>query len=232
MIELFPEGFEEVDHADGIELIAYTDAGGEERVWHTFGGVRATDVSGDWRDRWKDFHSPVRIGPLWIGPPWHDPPPDATAIVIEPGRAFGTGAHATTRLCIELLLEQEPCPVVDLGCGSGVLAIVAAKLGFAPVLAIDSDENAVAATAANAAANSASVETLHADVFVDETPPAELMLANITRQALEQLAPRLRCARLISSGYLPTDADELAPFRHVRRVTRDGWAADLYEAAQ
>ena len=194
MIELFPEGFEEVDHADGVELIAYTDAGGEERLWHTFGGVRRTDIAGDWRDRWKAFHRPVRVGPLWIGPSWHEPPADATAIVIDPGRAFGTGAHPTTRLCVELLLEQEPCPVVDLGCGSGVLAIAAAKLGFAPVLALDSDENAVAATVTNAAANGVSIETRRADVFVEETPPAELMLANITRQTLEELAPRLRCA--------------------------------------
>jgi ribosomal protein L11 methyltransferase len=232
MIELFPEGFEEVDHADGIELIAYTDAGGEERLWHAFGGARRTEISGDWRDRWKEFHRPVRIGPLWIGPSWHEPPDDSTAIVLDPGRAFGTGAHATTRLCIELLLDQEPCPVIDLGCGSGVLAIAAAKLGFAPVLALDSDANAVAATVANAAGNGVSIETRLADVFVEETPPAELVLANITRQALEALAPRLRCGQLISSGYLPTDAEELASFRHVRRLTQDGWAADLYEAAQ
>jgi ribosomal protein L11 methyltransferase len=232
MIELFPEGFEEVDHADGVELIAYTDDGGEERLWHAFGGVRGTEIAEDWRDRWKEFHRPVRVGPLWIGPPWHDAPADATAVVLEPGRAFGTGAHATTRLCVELLLDEAPSPVIDLGSGSGVLAIVAAKLGFAPVLAIDSDENAVAATVANAAANGVLVEARRADVLVEDIPPTELMLANITRQALEQLAPRLDCSRLISSGYLPTDEQELASFRHVRRLTRDGWAADLYEAAQ
>jgi ribosomal protein L11 methyltransferase len=232
MIELFPEGFEEVDHADGVELIAYTDAGGEERLWHAFGGARGAEIPGDWRERWKEFHRPVRVGPLWIGPPWDEPPGDAIGVVIDPGRAFGTGAHATTRLCIELLLEEDRCPVMDLGCGSGVLAIAAAKLGFMPVLAIDSDQNAVAATIANAAANGVSIETRHADVLLDETPPAELVLANITRQALEELGPRLRCARLVSSGYLPTDPDELAGFRLVRRVTQDGWAADLYEAAQ
>jgi len=175
---------------------------------------------------------PVQIGPLWIGPSWHDAPADATAIVLDPGRAFGTGAHATTRLCIELLLEEQPCPVIDIGCGSGVLSIAAAKLGFAPVLALDSDENAVAATAANAAANGVSVETRHADLLIEEPPASELVLANITRQVLEELAPRLRCGRLVSSGYLPTDEVELATFNHVRRVTQDGWAADLYEAAQ
>jgi ribosomal protein L11 methyltransferase len=232
MIELFPEGFEEVDHADGVELVAYTDAGGEERLWHVFGGVRRTDVPGDWRDRWKEFHRPVRIGKLWIGPSWYEPPADATAVVLDPGRAFGTGAHATTRLCVELLLEEERSSVVDLGCGSGILAIIAAKLGFAPVVAIDSDDNAVAATSANAAANKVSVETRRADILVEDVPPSELVLANITRPALEMLAPRLRCERLVSSGYLPTDSKEIASFRHVRRLTRDGWAADLYEAAQ
>jgi ribosomal protein L11 methyltransferase len=230
MIELFPEGFEEVDHADGIELVAYTDAGGEERLWHTFGGVRKTEVPGDWRERWKEFHRPVRIGPLWIGPSWDEPPADVIAIVLDPGRAFGTGAHPTTGLCVELLLEEEPSSVVDLGCGSGVLAIVAAKLGFAPVIAIDADENAVAATLLNAAANGVSVDARRADVLAGEAPEVELALANITREALEALAPHLRCKRLVSSGYLPTDRSELAHFRHVRRTTRDGWAADLYEA--
>jgi ribosomal protein L11 methyltransferase len=230
MIELFPEGFEEVDHADGVELVAYTDAGGEERLWHTFGGVRKTEIPGDWRERWKEFHRPVRIGPLWIGPSWHEPPADVIAIVLDPGRAFGTGAHPTTGLCVELLLEQEPSPVVDLGCGSGVLAIVAAKLGFAPVIAIDADENAVAATLLNAAANGVSIDARHADVLAGKAPEVELALANITREALETLAPHLQCKRLVSSGYLPTDASELAQFRHVRRTTRDGWAADLYEA--
>jgi ribosomal protein L11 methyltransferase len=230
MIELFPEGFEEVDHAHGVELVAYTDAGGEERLWHTFGGVRKTEVAGDWRDRWKEFHRPVRVGPLWIGPSWHEPPADAIAIVLDPGRAFGTGAHPTTRLCVELLLELEPSSVVDLGCGSGVLAIVAAKLGFAPVIALDADANAVTATALNAAVNGVSVDARRADILAQQAPAADLALANITRPVLEGLAPRLRCKRLVSSGYLPTDPRELPGFRHVRRSTRDGWAADLYEA--
>ena len=231
MLELFPEGFEEVASADGVELVAYTDSGGEERMWHVFGGARAKDVAADWRDRWKSFHHPVRVGPLWIGPPWIEPPPSGTAIVIEPGRAFGTGAHPTTQLCIELLLELERGSVADLGCGSGVLAIAAAKLGFAPVLAFDSDEHAVAATRANAGANGADVTVTTADVLSIELPQTEIALANITRPMLQALAPRLRARRLVSSGYLPTDETTLDSFRHVRRITRDSWAADLYEAA-
>jgi len=229
MLELFPQGFEEVDSSDGIELVAYTDASGEERLWHVFGGVRGQDVAADWRDRWKAFHQPVRLGPLWIGPPWADPPPDATPVVIDPGRAFGTGAHPTTQLCVELMLELEPASVVDVGCGSGVLSIVAAKLGFAPVIALDADENAVAATIANAAANGVEVDARRSNVLDGEAPAAEVALANITRDSVEALAPRLRSETLVTSGYLPTDNAPLRGFRHLRRITRDGWAADHYE---
>jgi ribosomal protein L11 methyltransferase len=232
MLELFPEGFEEIDRPDGVELVAYTDAGGEERLWHVFGGVRGEDVAADWRDRWREFHRPVRVGPIWVGPPWHEPPAGTTAIVIDPGRAFGTGAHPTTQLCLELLLELEPGSALDLGCGSGVLAIVAAKLGCTPVIALDADENAVAATRANARTNGVQIDVRLADVFGGELPASEIALANITRPALEMVAPRLRSTRVVSSGYLPTDQIELPSLRHVRRITRDGWAADAYEATQ
>jgi ribosomal protein L11 methyltransferase len=231
MLELFPEGFEEVDGADGIELVAYTDSSGEERLWHSFGGVRGEDVAADWRDRWKSFHQPVRLGPLWIGPPWHDLPTDATAIVIDPGRAFGTGAHPTTQLCIELLLQLEPGSAVDFGCGSGVLAIVAAKFGFAPVIALDSDASAVEATRLNAAANGVSIDVRHADALTDSPPAGDVALVNITRAALTALAPRLRSRFLVTSGYLVTDEPSLPRFGHVRRMTRDGWAADLHVAS-
>jgi ribosomal protein L11 methyltransferase len=174
----------------------------------------------------------VQIGSLWIGPPWEEPPADVTAVVIEPARAFGTGAHPTTQLCVQLLLALGRGSVVDLGCGSGVLAIVAAKAGFAPVLALDSDAHAVAATRANAAANGVDVEARLADVFAADLPRADVALANITRTALESLGARLHARWLISSGYLPTDPSALEPFRHVRRITRGGWAADLYEAAE
>ena len=229
MLELFPEGFEEVDGSDGVELVAYTDPSGEERLWHSFGGVRGEDVAADWRDRWKSFHQPIRLGPLWIGPPWHDAPADATAIVIDPARAFGTGAHPTTQLCIELLLELEPASAVDFGCGSGILSIVAAKLGFAPVVALDVDANAVEATRLNAAANDVVLDVRLADLLAQPVPSGEVALANITSPAAKTLAPRLRSRVLLTSGYLVTDEPSLPPFRHVRRVTRDGWAADVYE---
>ena len=230
MLELFPEGFEEVEGVDGVELVAYTDSSGEERLWHSFGGVRGQDVAADWRDRWKSFHRPVRIGPLWIGPPWEAQPADATPIVIDPGRAFGTGAHPTTQLCIGLLLELEQSSAVDLGCGSGVLAIVAAKLGFAPVIAVDSDANAVEATRANAAANGVDIDVHQTDVLADPLPAGDVAIANITWPAVQALVPRVQARLLVTSGYLVTDDQSLPPFSHVRRVTRDGWAADLHRA--
>ena len=228
MLELFPEGFEEIDTHDGIELVAYTGADGEERLWQTFGGVRGEDLVADWRDRWKHFHRPVRVGRLWIGPSWHEAPADAVAIVVDPGRAFGTGAHPTTRLCIQLLSELEPASVADLGCGSGVLGIVAAKLGFGPVFALDSDEHAISATVANAVANAVLLEARRADVLRAELPRVGVAVANITRTTLEALAPRLHSKWLVSSGYLPTDPVLLPPFQHVRRLTYEGWAADLH----
>jgi ribosomal protein L11 methyltransferase len=232
MLELFPEGFEEVASADGIELVAYTDAGGEEKLWQAFGGARSGEVAVDWRERWKAFHRPVRVGAFWIGPPWLEAPPGATTVTIEPARAFGTGAHPTTQLCAELLLELERGSIVDLGCGSGVLAILAAKAGFAPVTAVDVDEHAVAATRANAAANGVVVDAQLGDVLTHELPQADVALANITHAALEALAPRLRARRLVTSGYLTADEPELVGFRPVMRRARQGWAADLYESAQ
>jgi ribosomal protein L11 methylase PrmA len=194
-----------------------------------FGGVRGQDVAADWRDRWKAFHQPVRVGPLWIGPPWHDPPADATAIVIDPGRAFGTGAHPTTQLCVELMLELEPASVVDFGCGSGVLSIVAAKLGFTPVIALDADENAVAATIANAAANGVEVDARQANVL-DGVSPRGGGRSEHHPHLGGGARPRLRSRSLVTSGYLPTDDAALPGFRHLRRITRGGWAADHYEA--
>jgi ribosomal protein L11 methyltransferase len=174
------------------------------------------------------FHRPVRIGRLWIGPPWESPPPDASAVTIDPGRAFGTGAHPTTRLCLELLLELERGSVVDLGCGSGVLAIAAVKLGFGPVVAVDADTAAVEAARTNAAANGVSLEVREADVFIGTVPDADAALANISLEAVERLGPHLRASAFVASGYLERDEPTLPPFRRVERRVADRWAADLY----
>ncbi|MEO5576584.1 MAG: 50S ribosomal protein L11 methyltransferase [Gaiellaceae bacterium] len=229
MLELFPEGFEELgDRGGGLELAAYTNAAGEERIWQAFGGAASSDVEEDWADRWRQFHRPVRVGSLWIGPPWETPDAEAVSVVIDPGRAFGTGGHPTTQLCLELLEDEERGSVLDVGCGSGVLSIAAAKLGFAPVRALDFDPQAVEATERNAADNGVTIEVAQADLREDELPDATLALANIAADAVIALGPRLRAGRAITSGYLVSDEPELAGYRCERRVQSGGWAADLH----
>jgi ribosomal protein L11 methyltransferase len=228
MLELFPQGFEEIEHADGLELVAYTDDAGEERLWAAFGEVRANDVAADWTERWRDFHRPVQVGKLWIGPPWETPPGDVEAIVVDPGRAFGTGGHATTRLCLELLDGLERGSLLDVGCGSGVLAIAAARLGFEPVLAVDHDPAAVEATQRNAAANGVELDVRVVDALREPLAPTDAAVANISAESVALVLPRLEAATVVASGYLERDAPAPDGFRHERRLTEGGWAADLF----
>jgi ribosomal protein L11 methyltransferase len=178
--------------------------------------------------------------------PWHPPgPPGALDVVIDPGQAFGTGAHATTRMCLEVLLELGPerGPVVDLGCGSGVLAIAAAKLGHGPVLGVDHDPLALEATAQNAAVNGVEVAARAYDLMRDgAAPTAPVVLANLLGPLLRRLAevgfdpagepPRA----LIASGLLAADAGDVAAAfarrgLHERTRRTDGeWAALLFAA--
>jgi len=230
MLELFPEGFEEVDRPEGVELAAYTDAGGEERLWHFFGGARADDVEAGWEDRWRSFHQPVRVGSLWIGPPWETPPADALAVVVDPGRAFGTGSHATTQLCLQFIQELDHGSLLDVGCGSGVLSISAALLGFAPVLAVDIEGPSIEATRENARVNGVQIEArlVAADARL---PAASVAVANISLASVEALPSRLQVSRLVTSGYLASEQPRLPGFRHVERRTFGGWASDLFELA-
>jgi ribosomal protein L11 methyltransferase len=152
--------------------------------------------------------------------------------VIDPGRAFGTGAHPTTRLCVELLSTLEPATLADVGCGSGVLGIAAVKLGFFSVVCLDNDPAAIDATRRNAAANGVSLETRAFDLASEEPPAADVAVANISRELVEQLLPRLSARVAVTSGYLASDPLRLEPFvRRERRVV-DGWAADLLTRAR
>jgi ribosomal protein L11 methyltransferase len=239
--------------------------------------VTTTELPDDWGERWKSFHRPVlvkspvaaaelasaggwrpaRAAPvpsLYVRPPWEAPAelPDTEEIVIDPGQAFGTGAHHTTRMCLELLLElasQEAGrgAVVDVGCGSGVLAIAAARLGYAPVLGLDHEAESVQAAGENAAVNGVGegVEGRRFDLRREPLPasggpgstPGPIVLANLVRPLLLDLAEsignsRYTPAHLIASGLLREEADEVAAaFRmHVglaERERRHGgeWAA-------
>jgi ribosomal protein L11 methyltransferase len=226
LLELHPEGFEE---GEG-ELAVYTDATGEERLRAAFADVSTRPVEPGWEERWREFHRPVWIGPLWVGPPWEKPPADVVAVVVDPGRAFGTGSHPTTRLCLELLLEFEPGSLLDVGCGSGVLSVAAAKLGFGPIIAIDRDSAAVEAARRNAAANDVTIEVRRGDVLEAELPPSDLVLANIDLASVEALAPRLEAAAaLVTAGYFHSRMPQVPGFTHRERRIDGGWAADRFE---
>jgi ribosomal protein L11 methyltransferase len=214
LLHIFPEGVEELDGAYAV----YAD---EPPLG--FDVVAVDDVSDGWEDRWRDFHHGVRVGRCWIGPPWEQPPADDLAVVIDPGRAFGTGAHATTRLCLDLIQEQEPTSLLDVGCGSGVLSVAAAKLGFAPVTAVDLDEVALATTRSNAAANGVDLEV------GTELRRSELGVMNIALDVVERMLPELPVGRAITSGYLERDEPRADGWRRVDRRVRDGWAADWLE---
>jgi ribosomal protein L11 methyltransferase len=224
-LELHPEGFEETGEA----LVAYTDPAGEQRIRAVFSDVSAEPVEPGWEERWREFHRPFWIGELWIGPRWEEPPPEASAITVDPGRAFGTGSHPTTRLCLGFLVEQERGSVLDVGCGSGVLSVAAAKLGFDPVIAVDRDPAAVDAAARNARANGVRVEVRHADVLVDLLPASDLALANIDLASVESVGGRLETGVLVTSGYFHARMPRIAGFSHRERRIDGGWAADLFE---
>jgi ribosomal protein L11 methyltransferase len=230
LADAFPAGFEEERDAD-VALVAwvYADVPPEGvEVW------RSEPVAAGWEDRWRDFHHGVEIaGRLWVGPPWEAPPAGPAPIVIDPGRAFGTGAHATTRLALELLCALPAGgAALDLGCGSGVLALAAARLGFSPVLACDDDPAAIEATRANAAANGIALECFLADARRDPLPPAPLWLANILAEPLRAILRRTDApARAIVSGLLAAEPFEVPGVRAARRLELDGWQALLLERA-
>jgi ribosomal protein L11 methyltransferase len=207
----------------------YTDADGADRLEAEFGPVRAELVEPGWEERWREFHRPIWVGPLWVGPSWEEAPTDAIAVVVDPGRAFGTGSHPTTRLCLEFLTELEPGSLIDVGCGSGVLSIAAAKLGFAPIHSVDVELAAVEATARNAAANGVELDVRHADALTSELPATDLVVANIHLAGVQALAPRIKARRLVTAGYFHSRMPEAPGFRHVERRIDGGWAADLFE---
>jgi ribosomal protein L11 methyltransferase len=243
LLELAPSGVEEVDVGpDVVEYAVYGAAGeipelGDMRA--AAGGalvdVSAREIDDDWSERWRSFHRPLVLGDrLTVRPPWEPAGDTVLDVVIDPGQAFGTGAHATTRLCLELMLEHQPAgSLVDLGCGSGVLAIVAALRGWAPVTALDYDPLALSATLENAARNSVIVDVRRLDLRAEQVPEADIVVANVLAGPLLEWARVQRALppRLILSGLLTAEADQVAAAyaergrrEHDRRVLGE-WAA-------
>jgi ribosomal protein L11 methyltransferase len=232
LLEAFADGVEERRGAAGeLELAVYC---ADRPVWlpEVAGTWSEEPVADGWEDGWRAFHRGRTVrGRLWVGPPWEAPPPGLPSVVIDPGRAFGTGSHATTLLCLELLLAQPPGPALDLGCGSGVLALAAARLGHAPVLACDDDPTAVEAARENAARNNCDIQVWQCDALYDELPKGiDLWLANLQLAPLEELAWRPDLPpRLIASGLLAGESFLPQGYRVAERRLLSGWEGLLLE---
>ncbi|MBV9803143.1 MAG: 50S ribosomal protein L11 methyltransferase [Solirubrobacterales bacterium] len=256
LLTLAPSGVEEVAVDDDVIEYAVYGAPGELPELPDVSAVagsalvelRTSEVADDWDQRWRSFHRPLVLadGRLAVRPPWEAAQGSEIELVIDPGQAFGTGSHATTRLCLEMLLDLPATGrLLDLGCGSGVLAIAAARLGFSPVAAVDFDPLAVAATASNAAINGVSIEVRRHDLRVDPIEVAPVVVANLLRPLLLTWAARLADAgaggahelpgRIIASGLLVGEADEIAGafaevgLRESARRDHGDWAALLLE---
>lgn len=250
LLTFAPGGVEEVDLGDRVEYAIYGAEGElpalpdlEAAAGDALVEVVTSEVADDWSERWRDFHKPIDVaGRLHVRAPWHPAPaPGVIDVVIDPGQAFGTGAHDTTRLCLELLCEVWPGRgVVDVGCGSGVLAIAAAKLGFAPILGVDHERESVEATIDNARVNGVEVTALRHDLVHDgPVPGAPLVLANLLRPLLlrvasDGFADGARPEVVIASGLLRHEADEVAAafaahlgLAERRRLEGGDWAALL-----
>ncbi len=188
----------------------------------------------DWVRLTQSQFAPVEITPeFWIVPTWHEPPPQARQVIrLDPGLAFGTGTHPTTRMCLRWIAQHSPLGqrVLDYGCGSGILAIAAGRFGAASIDAVDIDPAAVQAAQANARANGAQVHAGLPDLALGHY---QVVLANILATPLKVLAPLL-CAHvaaggwLVLAGILERQADELkaAYAPHVRLEVADleeGW---------
>jgi ribosomal protein L11 methyltransferase len=248
LLELAPGGVEEVDQEDVVEYALYGPPGElpelpdlRAAAGNSLVEISTETISADWLDRWRQFHKPLVVcGKLTVRPPWEPRGDTPIDLVIEPGRAFGTGAHATTRMCLELMLSLPARgPFTDLGCGSGVLSIAAARLGYGPVLAVDNDPAAIESTRANAAANGVEVEVRRVDLRTDAIPVAPTVVANLLTPLLIPCSAQLarEAEWVIASGILAQEADRVAAtfadagLREQFQLQDADWVALLLERA-
>jgi ribosomal protein L11 methyltransferase len=241
------------DTADGAQRLKRI----EEGLWHLsafnlapIGELQVRRVAeDDWANAWKDHYQPLRIGRILIKPSWRDvdPDPDAVVVEIDPGMAFGTGVHQTTRMCLAAVsrLVQPGWTILDQGTGSGILAVAAAKLGADLVMARDIAEVAVEATEENARRNgvldqlrvdriSPSAAPLDQVVLSPDQPLADMIVANIVANVLIHLSSAFVAASkpgalLIASGIIRDRADEVegvlsqAGYSIEERIGEDEW---------
>ena len=277
LLELAPAGVEEVQVEAGMVEYAVYGAAGElpslpdlrAVAGDALVEISTSELADDWQERWKQFHRPIllespavrdgerAVPALHVRPPWEAPNTDSDGsvreIVIDPGQAFGTGAHASTRMCLELLMELATCEsrgaLLDVGTGSGVLAIAAAGLGFEPVLGLDHERESVQAARANAAVNRVDIEFSGFDLRTQalpwlagsDTPVAPIVvLANLLRPLLLELASTMTAtpAHLIASGLLREEVEEVVGafgerlgLRERERRASGEWAAVWLEAS-
>ena len=226
LLELAPAGVEERALADGVEYVIYGAPGElpalpdlQAAAGDVLVEVTSEEIADDWNERWKQWHRPVEVGGrLRVRPPWEAAAGggDLIELVVDPGQAFGTGAHHTTRLCLELMLTlreaHPPGAFADWGSGTGVLAIAAARLGYDPVLAVDFDPLSVEASSENARTNGVELEVRRHDLRTVPAPYAPTVCANLVRPLLLDVARLLERApeHLIMSGLLRHEADEVA----------------------
>lgn len=217
---------------DGLDVVAVNEAlraGDPQRQ------VDAAIESSDWTAGLRDHHRPVDVaGRIRVRPPWEPATGEILDIVIDPGMAFGTGQHATTEGCLTLLLDVPAGRLLDVGCGSGILAIAARRLGHDPVWAVDIDPLAVQATIANARANGVGLIVAERAGGRDALPAVDTVVANITERYVSPLVgqlPEPLPSNAILSGFRPadvgiaTDSWRAAGYRVVRRVDADNWSA-------
>jgi ribosomal protein L11 methyltransferase len=256
LLELAPNGLEEERGPGWVEFAIYGPPGevpelGELQA--AAGGglvdVTTTSVPDDWADRWADFHRPIEVGGrIGVRPSWWEPKDGLIDVVVDPGRAFGTGGHPTTRLCLALLIELEGAgessgPIADWGTGSGVLAIAAAKLGWGPVSGCDREEASLETARANAEANGVELGLERLDVRESAPPIAPTVVANLTanllRDCARQIAPGTEAPRvLVCSGMLESETDDVAAafsglgMAEEERRSEGEWAALLLRRGQ
>ncbi len=249
VIPLAPHGVHELEFGEETELVLFgaeEELPGADQVSRLCGGLVREAFLGNapnsWRDRRLETHRPLVIADrLSVRPEWAPPAPHGLIdLVLSDEGSFGSGAHPTTRACLELLESIEPRgALADLGCGSGVLAIAAALLGWSPVIAVDADPASVEAARANAARNESELDVRQLDLLADAPPGVETVVANVPLAIHQGIASRLGepPARVIASGVSGEEAEGLvAAYRAAglaveRRRLDSNWVAVLFEGS-